>query len=103
MRQISQMSKEDQFKHDAEDGQIQETVEFPLECCRLNQRLLMRCVNALTETLNHWHQDIVDGLQGGLTPESASKVKSAFDEFRKRRRTERIEGISPGNYRPRRA
>jgi hypothetical protein len=97
------MSKVDQLKHDAEDGEIQRAVEFPLECCRMTRRQLMRCANELTETLGHRHQDIVDAIQGGLRTESASKVMSTLEEFRKQRRTERLKGISPDNYHPKRA
>ncbi len=92
--QISHMTKMVQFEYDADDGEIQAIVEFPLEDSPLTRRQLMRCLNGLTETIDRWHQDIVDAIKGGVTPESADAVKAAFEEFMKKRREERVRRLS---------
>jgi hypothetical protein len=87
--QISHMTKMAQFEYDPDDGDIQAIVEFPLEDSKLTRRQLMRCVNDLTDTVDNYHEHIMDAIKGGLTPESESQTKIAFDEFMRKRRVDR--------------
>ena len=87
--QISHMTKMAQFEYDPDDGDIQASIEFPLEDSKLTRRQLMLCVNNLTDIVGIYHEHIMDAIKGGVTPESERQKKQAFDEFMKKRRQER--------------
>jgi hypothetical protein len=78
-----------QFEYDADEGYVSAIIEFPLEDSQLTQRQLLRCIYGMVETLDRHHDQIVDAMRIGLTPETDQQRRAAFEEFQKLRREER--------------
>ena len=87
--QISWQTKMVQFEYDADEGYVSAIIEFPLEDSQLTQRQLLRCIYGMVETLDRHHEQIVDAMRLGLTPETDQQRRAAFEEFQKLRREER--------------
>lgn len=87
--QISHMTKMMQFEYDIDDGEIWAIIEFPLEDSQLTKNQLMRCISGITGTLEEYHEMITDAIKHGITPESESEKRKAFEEFQRARRQQR--------------
>jgi len=87
--QVSWMTKMLQFEYDAEDGEIRPMIEFPLEDAKLTRRQIARCVHAMPQIIDKYHDDIQDAIKHGLAMESPNKNREAFEEFMRQRREER--------------
>ena len=86
---ISWMTKMLQFEYDPEDGEIRPIIEFPLEDAKLTRRQIVRCVRAMPQIIDKYHDDIQDAIKHGLAMESPNKTRAAFEEFMRQRRDER--------------
>lgn len=87
--QISHMTKMMQFEYDIDDGEIWAIIEFPLEDALLTKNQLMRCIRAIAGILEEYHEMITDAIKHGITPESESEKRKAFEEFQRVRRQQR--------------
>jgi hypothetical protein len=87
--QISHMTKMIQFEYDIDDGEIWAIIEFPLEDAQLTKNQLLRCIMSITGTLEEYHEMITDAIKHGITPESESEKRKAFEEFQRTRRQQR--------------
>jgi hypothetical protein len=87
--QISHMTKMMQFEYDIDDGEIWAIIEFPLEDAYLTKNQLMRCIRGITGILEEYHEMITDAIKHGITPESESEQRKAFEEFQRSRRQQR--------------
>lgn len=87
--QISHMTKMIQFEYAIDDGEIWAIIEFPLEDARLTKNQLLRSVMSITRTLDEYHEMITDAIKHGITPESESQKRKAFEEFQRARRQQR--------------
>jgi hypothetical protein len=87
--QISHMTKMMQFEYDVDDGEIWAIIEFPLEDALLTKNQLIRCIRSITGILEEYHEMITDAINHGITPESESEQRKAFEEFQRSRRQQR--------------
>jgi len=87
--QVSHMTKMIQFEYDIDDGEIWAIIEFPLEDALLTKNQLMRCIRGITGILEEYHEMITDAINDGITPESESEKRKAFEEFQRTRRQQR--------------
>ncbi len=87
--QISWETKMVQFEYDPDDGEVRAIIEFPIEDSTLTRKQLMRCIFGITGILEKHHEQIVDAMRNGLTPETDEERKKAFAEFQRQRREER--------------
>ena len=78
-----------QFEYDIDDGEIWAIIEFPLEDSQLTKNQLMRCISGITRALEEYHEMITDAIKHGITPESESEKRKAFEEFQRARRQQR--------------
>jgi hypothetical protein len=83
------MTKMIQFEYDIDDGEIWAIIEFPLEDALLTKNQLMRCIRGITGILEEYHEMITDAINDGITPESESEKRKAFEEFQRTRRQQR--------------
>jgi hypothetical protein len=87
--QISWETKMLQFEYDPDDGEVRAIIEFPIEDSILTRKQLMRCIFGITGILEKYHDQIMDAMRSGLTPETDQQRKQAFEEFQRFRREER--------------
>lgn len=87
--QISWDTKMLQFEYDPDDGEVRAIIEFPIEDSILTRKQLMRCIFGITAILEKYHEHILDAMKQGITPESDSEKKKAFEEFQRQRREQR--------------
>ncbi len=87
--QISWDTKMVQFEYDPDDGEVRAIIEFPIEDSTLTRKQLMRCIFGITGILEKYHDQIMDAMRNGLTPETDEERKRAFEEFQRQRREER--------------
>jgi hypothetical protein len=87
--QISWETKMVQFEYDPDDGEVRAIIEFPIEDSTLTRKQLMRCIFGITGILEKHHEQIMDAMRSGLTPETDEERKKAFEEFQRQRREER--------------
>lgn len=87
--QISWQTKMVQFEYDLDDGEIRANIEFPLMDSHLTQRQMRRCLMALANIIDDYHDRIQDAIRSGITPESDKDERRAFEEFMRQRREQR--------------
>lgn len=98
MLQITYNTKMLQFEYDPDDGEIRITVDIPVMDGKLTGKQLDFCIHCIVHCLETYHEQILDAMRHGLTPESDADRLRAWEEFKKRRANERRQDIDRGGY-----
>ena len=102
---VSYRTKMVQFEYDPADGEVRAIIEFPIEDGTITSRQLLRCVRAIAEIVDQFHESIVAAMTKGELPkhpaeddEELAQMWRDFQEFLEKKR--RAEGASPGEGLP---
>ena len=94
--QITYTTKLLQFEYDPEDGEVRITVDIPVMDGELTDRQLGFCIDCIVHCLESFHEQILDAMRHGLTPETDSERLRAWEEFKKNRANDRRRGFEGG-------
>jgi hypothetical protein len=87
--QITYSTKLMQFEYDPDQGEIRITVDIPVMDSRLTHKQLSFCLECIVHCLDTYHDQILDAMRHGLTPESDAERLRAWEDFKKSRAAER--------------
>jgi hypothetical protein len=87
--QITYSTKMLQLEYSPDEGEIRIMIDIPVMDSRLTERQLKICIDTILLSLDHFHEQIMDAMKHGLTPESDSERLAAWEEFKKERANKR--------------
>jgi hypothetical protein len=87
--QITYSTKLLQFEYDPEEGEIRITVDIPVMDSKLTEAQLSFCIDCIVHALDNFHEQILDAMRHGLTPESDLERSRAWEEFKRKRNEDR--------------
>lgn len=95
--QITYSTKFLQFEYDPDDGEVRITVDIPVMDSELTEKQLAFCIHCIIHCLDNFHEQILDAMRHGLTPESDLERMRAWEEFKKNRANDRRRGFEGGS------